>query len=819
MTQDLLQAWRSFRRRPGLVAAGLLTIAVGVGATTAILTIVDNVVLRPLAYGDANRLQVLWGIAGNADRIQPSWPDFQDWRESVRSLDPAYAYGQIYNVQGRDGAVQVPGAAVSSGFFAIMAAQPILGRSFSDEEEQAGEPVAVLSHGLWRRQFGGDPGIPGRTVVLSGRPYTVIGVMPAGFEWPSWAEMWVPVRSALSSAPQLRQRDMRVDSRAIARLKPGVSPDAATAEMRALADALAGRYPDTNRGLSARLVPLRDEVLGDVRSSLVLLVVTSGLVLLLTCANMAAMLLGRSMERSREFAVRSALGASRRRVLCQLVTENALFAVAGGVLATVLAIASVRVMQQSAVDAGVMRGLPLPRLDEMAIDARVLLLALAVNISAIALFGILPALAVARSAPGPQLRSHGRSGTIGSTAVRAQTILATVQMAIALALLAGAGLLAKTINELRDVNPGFEADGLVTLRVFPSEEYGSSESRLALYDRLDERVAAVPGVTGAALINHMPLAGGLVMAGIAPAGGWPAGHPPGGAPSDTTTPALYRTVSPDFFSVARLPIRQGRAMRSSEANARVVVISESLSRILFPDDDDVVGRYVAFTSPGPQSENRGIVFTAQVVGVAADVRETLRQDPQPTMYVPYALDPWGNITIVARSESAAASVPGMRAAIAQVDPAIPTGSLEPLPGQALRTFQRERVLARLMIAFSVVALVLSVVGMFSALSNLVLRRMPEFGVRAALGAGPAELRWLVLRRATLILAIGAGAGLLIALMLGRTLAGLLFGVAPGDPLILLSAAGVLALVAVVASLIPSSRAARTDPVELLRHDR
>lgn len=818
-SQDLLQAWRSFRRRPGLLAAGILTIAVGVGATTAILTIVDSIALRPLAYGDADALHVLWGVSGNIDRGQPSWPDFEDWRQSVRSLDLAYAYGAVMNLRGRDGAVQVPAAAVSGGFFDVMATPPVLGRRFSEEEERTGEPVAVLSHGLWLRQFGGDTGVVGQTVVLSGRPYTVIGVMPPGFEWPEWAEMWVPVGTVLPGAPQLRERGMRVDSRAIARLHPGVRVEAAEAELRAVTDQLASRYPDTNRGLSARLVPLRREVVGDVRTSLVLLVAASVLILLLTCANMAAMLLGRSMERSREFAVRSALGAGRLRVLRQLVTENALLAVAGGVLATGLAATGIRVMQRSAAMHGVMDALPLPRLDELAIDGRVLTLALAINVIAIALFGVLPALVVARSAPGVRLRQGGRSGTIGATTVRAQSLLAMVQIAIALALLTGAGLLARTMDELRDVNPGFDADGLVALRVFPSDLSGTSASRLVLYDRLADRVAAVPGVAGVALINHMPLVGGNVTTGVAPAEGWADGHAPGGTASDTTTAALYRTVSPDFFSVARLPILRGRPMRPGEVAAAVVVVSESLARQLWPDDDAVVGRYVKFTSPGPQSERRGVVLTAQVVGVAADVRETLRQDPQPTLYLPYALDPWGNITIVARSAgSAAASVAGIRAAIAEVDPSIPTGSLEPLPARALRSFQRERVLARLMMGFSAVALILSIVGMFGALSNLVLRRMPEFGVRAALGASPADLRWLVLRRAVVILVAGATAGLLIAVVLGRLLASLLFGVAPGDPRILLSAGGILAAVAFAASLIPSSRAARTDPIELLHSE-
>ncbi|MBW3552532.1 MAG: ABC transporter permease [Gemmatimonadetes bacterium] len=803
---DTRTALRALRHRPGGTVAAVLTLMLGIGATTALLGMVDHVLLRPLAYGEAEDLYSVWGVTESYDRIQPSYPDFVDWREGMRTLELAYAYGEVFAVRGDEGVEQATGSAVSRGFFGVLRTPPALGRTFAADEEREGAPVVVLSHGYWHRRFGVDPGVIRRELVIDGVSHTVVGVMPPGFEYPEWSSLWVPLARVQDRVPGLRQRDARVDARAIARPAAGVSAEAAEAGLRALAGRLAETYPASNEGLSVRLSRLDEEVIGEVRSSLLLMGLAGALVLLLTCANVAAILLGRGIERSRELAVRRALGADRRRLLRQLVTENVVLAGVGGLLGTIFAVVAVQLMARSAVAAGAITTLPLPRLGELGVDGRLLMVALGVTVLAALVFGVAPALSASGGDPALRLREQGRSGDVGRRAVRAQGGLAVAQLAIAVALLAGAALLVRTLDELRRTDPGFRPEGLLVLRVFPSGAYPSSNARLALYDRLAERAAAVPGVAGAALINHMPYAGGRFPTRV---------FPVGEAPADTSVGALYRTPSPGFFDVAGLPVLRGRGFDPGEAAADVVVLSESLAEALWPGGD-VVGRQVRLVNPTPPSERRGETYTARVIGVAADVLNAPREAPLPTIYVPHGRDAWGNIFLVVR----AAGEPGpimapLRTAVAGVDGSLPVADLKLLSDRVREATGRERVLARLMLGFAGLALVLSTVGIYGALSNLVLRRTRELGIRLALGARPGQVRRLVLRRALWIVIPGLAAGTVAALALGRVMEGLLFGITPRDPVIFLAAAALLGLAGLLAASVPAVRAGRVDPVELL----
>lgn len=806
---DVRFAGRDLRRRPGSTVAALLTLALGIGATTALLGMVDHVLLRPLAYAAADDLYSVWGVTSSFDQVQPSYPDFRDWREGTRSVGLAFALGDVFAVRGPEGTEQVTGSAVSSDFFRVLATPAALGRTFAPDEERDGAPVVVLSHGYWQRRFGGDASVVGRDVVLGDVPHTVVGVMPVGFEYPFWSELWLPLARVQDAVPGLRQRDARVDTRALARVAPGASRDAAEAELRAVAARLAAAHPETNEGLSLRLAPLTEEVVGDVRASLLLMGVAGALVLLLACANVAALLLGRGVERSRELAVRRALGAGRRRLLRQLFTENMVLAVVGGAAGTAVAALAFRAMAASAVSAGLMQALPLPRLTELGVDGRLLIVAFGVTLLAGLVFGLAPALWGAAGGPAARLREQGRGGGAGAGAMRAQNALTVAQLAIALALLLGAALLVRTLDQLRDVDAGFRPDGLLVLRVFPSDAYPGPEARIALFDQLRDRAAAVPGVSGAALINHMPFAGGRVPTQV-----WPVGS----AAADTAVGALYRTASPRFFDVAGLPVVRGRGFEPDEAAADVAILSVQLAEWLWPDDDPV-GRYVRLANPTPPSPRRGEVYAARVVGVAADVRNAPREDPLPTIYVPHARDAWGNMFVVARAAGAPGAVMGpLRSALSEVDASLPVADLEPLSQRVLNATGRERILARLMLGFAALALVLSVVGIYSAMSNLVARRLREIGIRVALGARPGDVRRLVLRRALLLVAPGLVLGAAAAVALARVMEGLLFGVTPGDPASFIAATALLGTVGLLAAWVPARRAARVDPADLLRSE-
>lgn len=803
---DVRTAARSLRRRPGTTLATTLTLALGIGATTALLGVVDQVLLRPLPYGQAEELHSVWGVTEAFDRIQPSYPDFQDWQAGASGSELAYAYGEIFGIRGDDGLEQVPGGAVSAGFFDVLATAPVLGRTFDRDEELAGAPVVVLSYGYWRGELGGRRDVLGRDLVLGGVPHTIVGVMPAGFAYPDWAELWVPFERVRATFPGAAQRDARVDARAVARVPGSVAREAAEAELRTIAGRLVAAHPETNEGLSLRLAPLGDEVVGEARGTLLLIALAAGLVLLLTCANVAAILLGRGLERARDLAVRRALGADRRRLIRQLVTENVILALAGGLLGSALAAVALRLMAGSAIAAGALAAVPLPRLGELSVDGRVLAVALGVTLIATLVFGVAPAVAASGGEPALRLREQGRGGSVGRRAIRLQTGLAVAQLAIAVALLAGAALLVRTLEELRRTDPGFAPESLVIMRVFPSDAYATGDARLALYDRMAERAAAVAGVTGAALINHMPYAGGRVPTSV---------RPIGESPADSAVGALFRTVSPGFFEVAGARIVRGRGFQPSEAAADVVVLSEGLARTLWPAGD-VVGRHVALVNPTPPSPRRGETYTARVVGVVADIRAAPREDPLPTVYVPHRRDAWGNIFLIARASGEPASIVApLRRALAEVDAALPVAELRPLSERIREATGRERVLSRLMLGFAALALVLSVVGTYGALSNLVLRRTREIGVRLALGAEPADVRRLILRRAAAVVLGGVALGSAGALGLARAMEGLLFGVAPGDPLSFAVAAALLALAAVVAAWIPALRAGRVDPVSLL----
>ncbi len=812
MAADIRHALRVFRRRPGPAASAALTLALGIGVTTALLTLVDHVLVRPLVYGDSERVYSVWGVRGESERrsqqrLQPSYPDFLDWRDAVASIGLAFALGDAVPLRGAEGLELVPTAFVSKGFFDIMRTKPAMGRTFAPEEEETGSPVVVLSHGFWVRRMGADPRPIGQVLTLHQVPHTVVGVMPPGFSWPRWADVWVPVQRAVGAYPELEQRDARVDTRALARVPGHVTEAQAAGRLRAVSARLAELYPDSNEGLSLRLSPLREEVVGNVRSTLLAMLFAAALVLVLACANIASLMLGQASDRSREMALRNVLGASRLRLIRQILTESAVLAGVGGGVGVVFAMVGVDLLSAHAAEATRLAGAPLPRLEELGVDPRALGLASAVTLSAAVLFGVLPALSVSGLRPGARLSGSGHGGTIGAGNVRWQSVLAIAQVTVAVALLTGTGLLVRTLGELREQDFGLRPDRLLVLRIFPPDGYESSDARLALFDRLAEAAAALPGAAGAALVNHMPLAGGLVTTTIVPRDA---------AASESFTGAAYRTVSPDFFSVAGIRVLRGRVFGASESGAAAVVVNERLADMLWPGGG-AVGRHVRITNPVPPSERRGEVFSAEVLGVVGNTKDSPREAARPKVYVPHGLDPWGNITVVVRSQREPAElVAPLRRAVREVDSDIPVANVQLLAERIRTATARERLIAVLMSSFGGLALLLSVVGTYGALSNMVRRRSAEFGVRKALGATEGELRTLVLARHLRILVPGLLLGAFGAILLGRLLRETLYQVPHTDLAVLGIAVGGLSVVALAAGWIPAERAARVDPRTLLR---
>ena len=815
LLRDLRYALRNLRRRPGFAAIAVLTLALGSGATSAIFSVVNGVLLRPLPYRAPAELAMVRGGWDGHPNAALSLAEYWDYKERQRALAGMGAYaGGSLTLTGDGAPERFDAGFVTADLLPVLGVAPAIGRGFLAEEDLPGRPaVALLSDGLWRRRFGADPGVVGRTVRLDDEPVTIVGIMPPGFQLPSHftgtgAEVWTLLQ--LDPAQDRGERGWHYLD-VVGRRRPGVTPAAADREAAALMAAMKAEYPmEYQPSFSGTATAVDLEVMGAAKPAILVLLGAVALLLLIACANVASLLLARAEARQREMAVRTALGAGRRRLVSQLLAESLVIALAAGALGLLFAEWGLRALILAAPPS-------IPRLDAIAIDGWVLGFTLLVAVGTGILFGLAPALHSTRPDLAGSLVDGARGGTAGAGRQRFRRGLVVGQIALALMLLSGAGLLVRSFLRLRAVDPGFDPERVLTaqLEISPLRYEGSERVR-AFYAELLRRIEEIPGVTSAAAARALPMTGQLEI------GDWSFlregrfSSPP--LPSEWVA-ADWQVISPGYFATMRMPVIAGRGLEEADRTGgmQVMVVIQTLARTVWTAVD-AVGQRVLLGGGAADSVYR------TVVGIVGDVRHRgLSAEPRPEMYLPHQQFPAGTGTplrtlhLVVRTAGDPESLtPALRAAVAALDPHAPLSQVQTME-QALGSWAAERRLTMLVVTgFALAALLLGAVGIYGMMAHLVVQRTREIGIRIALGALPREILRLVLRQGAWLAGLGIAAGILGALAVTRLLGGLLFRTAPTDPVTFAGTALLLAAVAAVASVVPALRATRVDPVDALR---
>jgi putative ABC transport system permease protein len=802
LRQDVAHTWRLVRRAPGFAAVAIVTLALGIGANTAIFSLVNGLLLRDLPYHDADNVVRIWGARsdGTRERGQLSPLDFLDIRSRQRSFATmgAFAYGGGTYV-GPDDPVQLAGARVDANVFSALGVQPILGRTFVAGEDSAGaNPTIVIGYGVWRRVFKADSSIVGKTINLSGRTRTVIGVLPPGFFFPtaSEAEIYTP----LDLTPVLRDVNRARKFHflgAVGRLKNGVSVSAAQGELTSLTRQLEREYPEANTGITAVTLNVRDAVVGSTRPALLILLGASVLVLLIACANVAGMQLSRAVARRQELAVRVALGAGRARLIRQMVTESLVLALCGGVAGVLLAVWGVRALISAA-------SAMLPVSTGLGVDRTVLGVTFGVSVACGLLFGLVPALSASRGIHSA-IKDSSRGSSGGATRHRLRTALVMGQLALATMLLIGAGLLVRSLIQLQRIDLGYNTASTLTFEIgLPGTRYSSADAQDAFFNQMYSRLGGLPGVVAVGGWGNLPLLGGssssLAIEGRPIEGG--------------KLPEVgYQVVSDDVFRAMQIPLKRGRTFGPSDIETApdVVVVSEGLAKQFWPNADPIGARIRLGPDPS--------VPWATIVGIVGDVRNGVSGQPRATAYVPSRQDHWGGAAIVIRTAGDPMSLlPAVRREIKALDPALPVVEPRTIEDVQAAGLADRRLPMQLMMAFAALALVLAAVGVYGVMAYSVAARTREIGVRVALGAQPKRVFAMVLRQGLGAAVAGLVLGLIGAAALGRSLTKLLYGVAPTDVLTFVAVAVMLVAVSVAACLIPARRAVRVDPLQALRSD-
>ena len=786
--QDVRYGARMLRKHPGFTLIAVTALALGIGANTAIFSVVYAVLLRPLPYKDAGRLVIA--------NISP--PDFRDLKESNRVFDglAIWATNQ-YNAAVNDESKQTLGATVSPEFLPLLGT-PQLGRAFTPAEDR--EPLVVISHDLWQTRYGGDPQVLGRTIRLNGVPHTIVGVMPPEFQLPSQeTKLWVTYGSAMANTPQQNEnRQLRI-FRAVAHLRPGVSPAQMQAEMDTLSQRLQQQYPKTNEGVRIEFTPLYERIVGDVRPALVVLLGTVGFVLLIACANVANLTLARMTAREREIAIRLALGAGRWRVTRQLLTESLLLAGLGGAGGLLLAQWGIALLP-------LLNPRDLPRVSAIGINPTVLLFTLAVSVAAALFFGVLPAWQSTRADINHALKEGGR-GSLGSPkGRRLRGALVVTEIALSLVVLVGAGLLLNSFTRLLRVETGFVAEQLLTVNV-GYIRYKEPQQRAAVARTIVERLRALPGVRAVGGSTGLPP--------ITPQRG--TRFAVQGLPNDNSDEraAYLLAITPDYFRALGTPLYEGRAFgERDEADApKVVIINRALARRLFPQES-AIGKRLQLVNPEQTEEWR------EVVGVVGDVRYSGLDDPgEAAIYTPFAQTPglW-NYLMLRTDVPPQSIIPAVRQAVAAVDPNLEAANPRTMEQLIAQAVAQPRFYTLLLAAFAALALVLAAVGIYGVISYSVTQRTHEIGIRLALGAQRGDVLRLVIGQGLTLAAGGVVLGLFAAYAATRVMTNLLFGVTATDPLTFAATALTLLLVALAACYLPARRAARVDPMIALRYE-
>ena len=806
--RDLRFGIRSLLKTPAFTIAATLALALGIGATTAILSVVNGVLLRPLPYADSDRLVVL--LHSGRNPVSPA--NYLDWRAQTRSFtEVAAAEYWSVNLAGTDEPERVTGLRLTAGMLPMLGIRPLLGRVFTAQEEVAGnDRVAVLSYGLWQRRFDGDRGVVGRRVLFDGDPFVIIGVMPPRFQfapfWATHAELWTPL--ALGARATSRSGN---SLRVFARLRPGVTFEQARVDFATVTARLEREYPGTNRNV--KLESLKHVVVGDIETPLFVLLGAVAFVLLIACANVAHMLLARSASRQKEVAIRTALGATRVRLISQMLIESALLALGGGIAGLLLAVWGVRAL------IGASPAI-IPRVADVTIDARVLLLTLGITGATAMFFGLLPALRSARVDLAETFRDGDRGSTEGRGKHRLRSALVASEFALALVLLTGAGLMIRSVVALQRIDPGLDPHNVLTMIVSTS---GTKEAdprlRQAFFTDALDRVRATPGVESASYINHLPIAGDSWGFSFRIEGR------PKPAPGDSPS-AIYRVVFPGYFRAMRIPLLRGRDIVNSDRidAAPVVIINEIMAKRHWPNDD-ALGKRISIDDS----------TWATVVGIAKNmVQQDWGAPPEPEMFFPYAqqrvfltgtASRYAYLTLVARvacgarerCNPAAFTTPIIRA-IREIDRNVPISNVQTMSSVANQATAESRFYLVLLGAFAAIALTLAAVGIYGVMSYSVTRRTHEIGIRIALGAEQGTVLRFIVRQGMTVALVGAGVGLVAAFALTRLMGRLLFGVGPTDPTTFAVVTTTLCAVALAASYLPARRATRVDPLTALRSD-
>ena len=798
LLQDLRYGARMLLRKPGFTAVAALTLALGIGANTAIFSVVNAVLLRSLPFDRPEQLVRIWesNPPANIPSFSASFPNFSDWRAQNEVFEEMAAYREDgFNLTTGAGPERLTGARVTAGFFPTLGVAPAEGRMFLPEEDRpGGERVLVVSHGMWQQRFGADPQIVGRQLTVDGQTFTVVGVMPRGFTFPQdGTEIWVPY--ALD--PQQAERAAHF-LRVIARLKPGVTLERAQMDMDVIARRLEQSYPKSNTGWRMTMLGLHEAISGEIRTTLLVLLAAVGLVLLIACLNVANLLLARAAARSREIAIRSALGARRGRIIRQLLTESFLMALIGGGMGMLLAIWGVDLLVSFGPE-------NLPRLKEVGIDGNVLAFTLALSLLTGAVFGLAPALQTSRIDLAKAIKEGG-SASVGKPGRHwLGSLLVVSEIAVALTLLIGAGLLVRSFVRLQQVKPGFDAAHGVTMEInLAQSKYPKREQRAAFLQQALDRIKAMPSVESAGATHRLPLKGnsgsGLMIEGRP--------EPPPGQEISIN----YRSITPDYFQALGTPLVRGRTFSEQEAwsNGGAIIINQAAARRYWPDEDPL-GKRVKVTHGGNW---------LTVVGVAGDVHESgLQTEVEPGIYLPYVHFPGPGMTLVIRTESDPLSiVSGVGAQIRAVDPDQAVSNVNTLDQLVSGAIAQPRFNASLLLLFAAVAMVLAAVGIYGVVAYAVEQRTREIGLRMALGAQTGDVLKLVIGQGMKLTLIGVALGLIAAFALTRLIESLLFEVGATDPVTFAVIALLLASVSLLACYIPARRAAKVDPMVALRYE-
>jgi predicted permease len=812
LLSDLRFSLRILRRNPGFSIAAILVLALGIGANTAIFSVLNAVLLRPLPYEDSSRIMQVWHVPPpksfpGLTMFSVSPANYLDWQSQSSSFEKMAAYGfHSFTFGGKDRPEAIQGATVAPDFFALLRIHPFLGRTFTPDENRPGQGhVVLLGYKFWRDHFASDPSIVGRDVTLDGEHYSIVGVMPDKFQFPNWAQVWVP----LAWTGQNRAVRGNHNYLVIARLKPAVDIRQAQAELSAISTRLEQLYPEDDKGWGATILPLREQLVGDVRPALLVLLGAVAFVLLIACANVANLVLAKTLARRKEIAIRTALGATRFTVLRQILSETVILSVAGGALGLSLARFGITLIVK-------VLGDRIPHFMEITLDSQVLVFTLLLSVVAGILAGLIPSLRFTRTDVNEALKQGQSRGSSDSSGNKTRGLLVVSEVALSLVLLIGAGLMVRSLWELRSVKPGFDPRNVLTMTVpLPSTKFPSPAGQISFFQEVLQRVRALPGVESAGVIDNLPLGGGgshqpfLIE-----------GRPV--VPMSEQPEVDVRLISPGYFSVMHVPILKGRDFSGADVAGRpgAVLISDALARRFWPNEDPI-GKHLTLTFfPG---------VVREVVGIVGDVKLDSLDETRPvaTIYHPLTQitvadqQTWrsfGMSLTVRTASDPRNAISAVTAAVHQVGPELPVVDVMSMNDLISESVSPQRFNMLLLGSFAGLALVLAAVGIYSVLSYAVRRRLREIGIRIALGATHKDVVRMVVADGMKPILLGVTIGLAASFALSRVVASLIFGIRATDPLTFAAVALLLVTVGILATVFPAYRAARVEPIRILREE-